>query len=340
MDRWMNKLKDSGITYAYLVLYIALSSGQIFFNKWVLSSKEINFPYPVALTLLHMIFSSVLCFILTKVFKIIKLEGGMTSEIYTTSVIPIGAMFAMTLWLGNSAYLYISVAFAQMLKAVMPVAVFILGAAAGLEVLSCRMFLIMTVISFGVIVASYGEVSVNWVGVVYQMGGVVGEALRLIFMEIFVKRKGIRLNPISVMYYVSPCSALCLFIPWLFLEKPKMDSAGPWNFPPLTLFLNCLCTFGLNLSVFLVISRTSALTIRVAGVVRDWVVVLFSALIFSDTKLTFINLIGYGIAIAGVVAYNNHKLKREASGINSTNAESEDTSEHVSLQLVPPKEDR
>lgn len=37
---------------------------------------------------------------------------------YATSVIPIGAMFAMTLWLGNSAYLYISVAFAQMLKAI------------------------------------------------------------------------------------------------------------------------------------------------------------------------------------------------------------------------------
>ena len=36
---------------------------------------------------------------------------------YATSVVPIGAMFAMTLWLGNSAYLYISVAFAQMLKA-------------------------------------------------------------------------------------------------------------------------------------------------------------------------------------------------------------------------------
>lgn len=87
----------------------------------------------------------------------------------------------------------------------MPVAVFILGAAVGLEVLSCRMFFIMSVISFGVLVASYGEIDVNWVGVVYQMGGVIGEAFRLIFMEIFVKKKGLRLNPISVMYYVSPC---------------------------------------------------------------------------------------------------------------------------------------
>lgn len=37
---------------------------------------------------------------------------------YITTVFPIGAMFAMTLWLGNSAYLYISVSFAQMLKAI------------------------------------------------------------------------------------------------------------------------------------------------------------------------------------------------------------------------------
>ncbi|KAL6198947.1 hypothetical protein ACLB2K_028735 [Fragaria x ananassa] len=190
---------------------------------------------------------------------------------YVTSVMPIGAMFAMTLWLGNTAYMYISVAFAQMLKAIMPVAVFVLGVAAGLEVMSCRMLLIMSVISFGVLVASYGELNISWIGVVYQMGGVVGEALRLIFMEIFVKRKGLKLNPISVMFYVSPCSALCLFVPWIFLEKTKMEADVSWNFPVVVLTLNSLCTFALNLSVFLVITHTSALTIRVAGVVKDWV---------------------------------------------------------------------
>ncbi|WVZ95208.1 hypothetical protein U9M48_041002 [Paspalum notatum var. saurae] len=302
--------RHGAVTYFHLLFYIVISGGQIFFNKWVLSSKEINFPYPVALTLLHMVFSSVVCFAITKVFKIIKIEEGMTTDIYISSVIPIGAMFAMTLWLGNSAYLYISVAFAQMLKAIMPVAVFLLGAAFGLEEMSYKMLAIMSVISVGVIVASVGEITISWVGVVYQMGGVVAEALRLIFIEIFLKKKGVKLNLISMMYYVSPCSALCLFIPWLFLEKPKMDDSVSWNFPPFTLFLNCLCTFVLNMSVFLVISRTSALTARVTGVVRDWSVVLLSAAIFADTQLTFINIIGYAIAIAGVVAYNNHKLAK------------------------------
>ncbi|KAF9589350.1 hypothetical protein IFM89_022830 [Coptis chinensis] len=187
-NRMAKTIREGALTYIYILLYIFLSSSQIFFNKWVLPSKQINFPYPLGSTLLHMVFSSVLCFLLTKVFKIMNVEEGMTLDIYTTSVIPTGAMFAMTLWLGNTAYMYISVAFAQMLKAIMPVAVFILRVAAGLELMSCRMFFIMSLISFGILVASYGEVNVNWIGVVYQMGSVVGEALRLIFMEIFVKR--------------------------------------------------------------------------------------------------------------------------------------------------------
>ncbi|CAM8934374.1 unnamed protein product [Rhodiola kirilowii] len=324
-DRVERFSKEQLLTYSYILLYIALSSGQIFFNKWVLSSKEINFPYPLGLTLLHMMFSSVLCYVLTKFFTVFEVEEGMTMEIYVRSVIPIGATFAMTLWLGNTAYLYISVAFAQMLKEIMPVAVFILGVAAGLEIMSYRMLFIMFVISFGVLVASYGEININLIGVVYQMGGVIGEALRLIFMEILVKRKGLKLNPISVMYYVSPCSALCLFIPWIFLEKPKMDANASWHFQPVVLILNSLCTFALNLSVFLVITHTSALTIRVAGVVKDWVVVLLSALLFADTKLTLINLFGYGIAIAGVAAYNNHKLTKEVSKSSSESFKHEES---------------
>ena len=32
------------------------------------------------------------------------------------AIVPIGACYAITLWVGNSAYLYLSVSFIQMLK--------------------------------------------------------------------------------------------------------------------------------------------------------------------------------------------------------------------------------
>ncbi|KAL0416862.1 UNVERIFIED_CONTAM: putative sugar phosphate/phosphate translocator [Sesamum latifolium] len=211
-------LRQEFATYAYILLYIALSSNQIFFNKWVLSSKEINFPYPLRLTLLHMVFSSVLCFMLTKVLKIMKVEEGMTRDIYRSSVVPIGAMFAMTLWLGNTTYLYVSVAFAQMLKAI---------------ILALLMFTLGDICRASCCFHSW---SISWTrsdelqdasdNVGYQFWGtgsiLWGNKYKLDWCRLpngrcswrsftaniygdFLKRKGLKLNPISVMYYVSPC---------------------------------------------------------------------------------------------------------------------------------------
>jgi len=39
-----------------------------------------------------------------------------SSEMYIRGIIPIGLLFAGTLWAGNAAYLYLSVSFIQMLK--------------------------------------------------------------------------------------------------------------------------------------------------------------------------------------------------------------------------------
>ena len=45
---------------------------------------------------------------------------NLETDTYMKSVVPIGALYALTLWLGNSAYLYLSVSFIQMLKARTP----------------------------------------------------------------------------------------------------------------------------------------------------------------------------------------------------------------------------
>ena len=48
--------------------------------------------------------------------------------------------------------------------------------------------------------------------------------------------------------------------------------------PPLPrLFLHA----GLNLSVFLLIGKTSALTMNIAGVVKDWILILLSVVLYG-----------------------------------------------------------
>ena len=90
------------------------------------------------------------------------------------------------------------------------------------------------------------------------------------------------------------CSLGFLFIPWLFLEKDVLDvtqiSSNIWIF-----LSNAFCALALNLIVFLVIGRTSAVTVRVAGVLKDWILIALSTLVFPESSITGLNAAGYSI---------------------------------------------
>ncbi|KAK9282083.1 hypothetical protein L1049_004995 [Liquidambar formosana] len=295
------------LTYMYLLLYVLLSSGVILYNKWVLSPIYFNFPYPITLTMIHMGFSGIVAFFLVRVLKVVS-PVKMTFRIYATCVIPISAFFASSLWFGNTAYLHISVAFIQMLKALMPVATFLVAVMCGTDRLRCDVFLNMVLVSVGVIISSYGEIHFNVLGTVYQVIGMFAEALRLVLTQVLLQNKGLTLNPITSLYYIAPCSFMFLFVPWYFLEKPGMEVLQiQFNF--WTFFSNALCALALNISIFLVIGRTGAVTTRVSGVLKDWILIALSTAVFPESTITTLNIVGYAVALCGVLMYNYLKVR-------------------------------
>ncbi|CAA6658661.1 unnamed protein product [Spirodela intermedia] len=297
------------LTYLYLLVYIMLSSGVILYNKvkylytflsWVLSPKYFNFPFPITLTMIHMGFSGVVAFLLVRVFKVCSLS---LLRVYFQSILPFQEGYIkhsnnqenfVAISFGNTAYLHISVAFIQMLKALMPVATFLMSVVCGTDKLRCDLFLNMLLISVGVVVSSYGEIHFNVIGTLYQVSGIFAEALRLVLTQVLLQKKGLTLNPVTSLYYIAPCSFLFLFAPWYMLEKPGMEiSQIQFNF--WTFFSNALCALALNFSIFLVIGRTGAVTIRVAGVLKDWILIALSTIIFPESAITGLNIIGYAI---------------------------------------------
>ena len=98
--------------------------GVILFNKWILAYS--GFKYPIALTLWHMVFCTTVATVLMRVFKVTK-RLSMPRKEYVSRVLPIGAFYAASLWLSNSAYLHLSVSFIQMTKALMPGLVYFVG---------------------------------------------------------------------------------------------------------------------------------------------------------------------------------------------------------------------
>ena len=63
-------LQDALLTYSYVGAWISLSAGVILYNKYVL--VYFGFPFPIALTMIHMAFCSFLAFVIVRVLKLVK----------------------------------------------------------------------------------------------------------------------------------------------------------------------------------------------------------------------------------------------------------------------------
>lgn len=100
----------------------------------------------------------------------------------------------------------------------MPVATFLVAVFCGTDVPRCDVFLNMVLISVGVAVSSYGEIHFNMTGTIYQVMGIVAEALRLVLTQVLLQKKGLTLNPVTTLYYIAPCRYLAAAYFDFFLE--------------------------------------------------------------------------------------------------------------------------
>lgn len=144
-----------------------------------------------------------------------------------------------------------------MLKAAAPVAVLFTSWAWGVADPNLASFLNVLWIVAGVALASVGEISFSVVGFMYQMGGIVFEAIRIIMIQVLLSGDGMKMDPLVGLYYFAPVCAAMNFLVALPSELPKFSWTAVANVGPGLLFLNASIAFLLNVtSVFLVCWRS------------------------------------------------------------------------------------
>jgi hypothetical protein len=120
------------------------------------------------------------------------------------------------------------------------------------------------------------------VGVVLQLGANVAEACRLSLVQILLQSKGIKLNPVQTLCYVAPACLGFMILPCLILEGPKVLAAtGTTKVGPGLLLASAAAAFALNCSVFLLVGKTSALTMNIAGIIKDLMLIALSVFLYG-----------------------------------------------------------
>lgn len=230
------------------------------------------------------------------------------------TVVPTALSTAMDVNLSNASLVFISVTFATMCKSASPIFLLVFAFAFRLESPSIRLFGIMFVISVGVLLTVAKETEFEFWGFIFVMLAAVMSGFRWTMTQILLQKESYGLkNPFVLMSYVTPIMAIATGLLSLLLDPWQEFKTSDYFDSSLSIARSCfLMLFGGTLAFFMVlteyilVSVTSAVTVTVAGVVKEAVTILVAVFYFHDE---FTWLKGYGLVIImfGVSLFNWYK---------------------------------
>ncbi|KAL2059567.1 hypothetical protein ABVK25_000860 [Lepraria finkii] len=317
----------------YVMTWITLSSSVILFNKWILDTAKFHFP--ITLTCWHLVFATLMTQIMARSTHFLdgRKSVKMTGRVYLRAIVPIGAFFSLSLMCGNMTYLYLSVAFIQMLKATTPVAVLLLGWAMGIDKFDVKTLINVSFIVFGIVVASFGEIKFVLVGVLYQLGGIIFEAMRLVSIERLLSSAEYKMDPLVSLYYFAPVCAIMNFCVAVVFEIPRIQMTDLHYVGLWALLANAMVAFALNVSVVFLIGRTSGLVMTLCGVLKDILLVAASIAIWG-TPISALQCFGYSIALSGLIYYKLGASTIKAQFSETSRAWAEYGANHPAMRKV------
>ncbi|EME30660.1 solute carrier, DMT family [Galdieria sulphuraria] len=318
----MDRIWKRVVTILSIILAtFTTSSTMVIYNKWLLSDCQLeqapcnkwNFPFPLLVTASHMGFISLS---LGLVFRFTNWceKPSVPKRLYYLFVVPYSILVALDITLSNSGFLYLEASFVEMIKSSMPASVLLFSVVFGLEVVSARLIIVVSLISVGLALSSYGEVNFQLTGFSLELIAVLIGSLRLVYAQYLLHGKddddlttnqemtGVsissphRLKTLQLLYYQTSIAFSFLIIPALF---SIISQYHKFQVPNETVYLISTCliilsgaiiALALNICDLLMVSYTSALTCTVVGTIKTAVVVGASWLVFRNA-VSYLNIL-------------------------------------------------
>ncbi|EOD48554.1 putative transporter C22E12.01 [Neofusicoccum parvum] len=337
-------LQSSLINVCLIGLWYLFSISISIYNKWMFAKSDdknqnLNFPFPLFTTCLHMIVqftlaSSVLYFLpqfRPRHDSLSAHDGSspqrqdtvdpnrplMTKMFYLTRIGPCGAATGLDIGLGNMSLKFISLTFFTMCKSSVLGFVLIFAFLFRLEKPSWKLGAIILTMTVGVIMMVAGETAFNALGFILIMSSALSSGFRWSLTQILLLRNPATSNPFSSIFFLAPV----MFISLLVIAVPvegfvelydgfnKLREVKGTLLSILILVFPGTLAFLMTASEFALLKRTSVVTLSVCGIFKEIVTITAASVVFDD-RLTTINLSGLIVTIGSIGAYNWMKFKR------------------------------
>ncbi|ONK81959.1 uncharacterized protein A4U43_C01F34670 [Asparagus officinalis] len=317
-------------TLFFILVWYLFSTLLTLYNKTLLGDHLGKFPVPLMMNTVHFgmqaVISNAIVFYQSR-FKD-KSDRTMTWRDYFFRVVPTGLATALDVNLSNESLVFISVTFATMCKSAAPIFLLVFAFAFRLESPSFKLLGIIVVISSGILLTVAKETQFEFWGFLFVMLAAVMSGFRWCMTQILLQKEvyGLK-NPITLMSYVTPVmavtTALCSLMldPWHDLSKNKyFDNSSHIIQSFLLMLLGGALAFFMVLTEYILVSATSAVTVTIAGIVKEAVTILVAVFYFHD-QFTWLKGIGLFTIMVGVSLFNWYKYQKIKKGHPSGNGE-------------------
>nr|XP_015824243.2 solute carrier family 35 member C2 [Nothobranchius furzeri] len=310
-------------TIGLVLLYYVFSIGITFYNKWLMK----GFHYPLFMTLVHL----VIIFCLSSVTRwAVQCWTGKPRVIlswrdYIFKVAPTALATALDIGLSNWSFLFITISLYTMTKSSVVLFILFFSLLFKLEEPNPFLVLVVLLISSGLFMFTFQSTQFNFEGFVMVLLASFIAGIRWTLTQVLMQKAELGLqNPIDAMYHLQPLMFLGLFPLFLYNEAVSLSTSeklfrvtelSPLLNSVLVLSVGGTLAFGLGFSEFLLVSRTSSLTLSISGIVKEVCTMLLAASL--GDKMTTLNWLGFAVCLCGVSLHVTLKIIYSKSKVPS-----------------------
>uniref|UniRef100_UPI0037E94F4A collagen alpha-1(XX) chain-like isoform X2 n=1 Tax=Semicossyphus pulcher TaxID=241346 RepID=UPI0037E94F4A len=294
-------------TVGLVLLYYAFSIGITFYNKWLMK----DFHYPLFMTLVHLTINFCLSALTRRAMQcwIGKPRIILSWTDYLRKVAPTALATALDIGLSNWSFLFITISLYTMTKSSAVLFILFFSLLFKLEEPNPFLIVVVLLIACGLFMFTFESTQFNLEGFIMVLMASFLGGIRWTLTQVLMQKAELGLqNPIDAMYHLQPLMFLGLFPLFLFNEGLSLSTSeklfrvtelSPLLYSLFTLSIGGLLAFGLGFSEFLLVSRTSSLTLSISGIFKEVCTLLLAASLMGD-KMSMLNWLGFAVCLCGI----------------------------------------
>ncbi|XP_075159735.1 solute carrier family 35 member C2 isoform X2 [Haematobia irritans] len=315
-----DRLNDSRLmqmaicSLATILLYLFLSICLTFYQKALI--KELKFP--LSIVLYHLVIKLAMASCVRAIYKCIvgKSRIQLDWRVSIRKMAPTGVASGIDIGFSNWGLELVPISLYTMTKSSTIVFILIFAILLGLEKKSWSLVFIVSLIALGLFMFTYKSTQFHTLGFIFILVASLSGGVRWSLAQFLMQKSKLGLhNPIDMIYHMQPWMIMAIlpfvmvFEGKLFLEVLDKLEVYPTNdiyMIILKVTFGAVMAFCMEISEFMVLAKTSSLTLSIAGIFKD-IFQLALAVVYNGDQLTLINCLGLIVCLAGICCHIVHK---------------------------------